>query len=81
MVAKALPDVALQPVTYHGPSCNSAGDGEPKSGMVGAVGPHDDGHELEIQPVTAGQDRSEVLPTMQPSLGSETPIGCLVLRQ
>ena len=81
VVAKAFPDVTLQPVAHHGAACNSAGDGEPKSRMVDPVGPHDNSHELYVQPDTAGKDRCEVFPAMQPLLRPETPIGGLVLRQ
>ena len=81
MVAEALPDVTLQPVAHHGATRDATGDGEPKSGMVGPVGPRDDGHGLQIQPKTAGKDPCEVFPATQPSLRTETPNGELVLRQ
>ena len=81
IVTETFPDLTLQAVTCHGATGNTTGDSKPKPGLVGAVGTHDDCHDLRVQTDTAGKDLCEVFPTMQPLLRPETPIGGLVLRQ
>ena len=81
MVSKALPDPTLQPVAGHGATRDTARHGESESGMVHAVGTHDERHDPRIQPDTAGEDFREIFPPPQPMLRWEPPIGGAALRQ
>ena len=80
IVTEALTDLALEAVTRHGVSGNATRDREPKPGMFGAVGPHDECHDLRVQAETAGKDRVEISPSPQPLLRPEPPIGGLAIR-
>ena len=81
MVTEAFPDPALEPVADHGAARNAARNGEPESGMVRAVGTHDDRDDLGVQPDTAGKDLCEIVPPPQPVLRPEPPIGGMTLRR
>ena len=70
-------------MTYHGTTRDPARNGEPESGMLYFVWPHDDRHDVHVQPDSAGKDLREVFPPPQPQLRPEPEptVGGLALRQ
>ena len=81
VVAEALANLSLQAMAHHGATRYAAGDGEPESGMMYFVRPHDDRHDFHVQPDSTGKDPLEVFPSSQPQLRPEPPIGGPALRQ
>ena len=81
VVAETLADLALQPMAHHGTTRDAPGNGKPKPGMMYFVWPHNDRHDLHVQPDPTGKDPREVFPSPQPQLRPEPPIGGLALRQ
>ena len=55
VVAEALPDLTFQSMTIHGARHDATRNGESESGMVHAVGTHDERHDPCGQPDTTGK--------------------------
>jgi hypothetical protein len=81
VVTVAFPNLTLQPIASHRPTRDATRDSETKSGLVHAVGTHDDCNDLRAQPNTAGEDLCEIFPSPQPLLRPEPSIGGFALRQ
>ena len=81
VVAEALPDQTLQPMTSHGAGHDTAPDGESESGTVHLIGAHHDGQNLSVQTGAPGEYAREILPPTQPTLLPQVPIGAILLRR
>ena len=91
VVAKALPDLALQPMTVHRPRHGPTPDCESDPGMIQFVGTHDDSQHLSVQAGATGEYGREIPAPPEPTLRPQTsidrapisqgPIGAIVVRQ
>ena len=81
VVAEALPDQTLQPMTSHGARHDTAPDGESESGMVHSIGANQNCQNLRVQTGAPGEYTREILPPAQPALPPQVPIDAILLRR
>ena len=80
-MAKALPDLALQPMAIHGTRHSATPDRESEPGTIQLVGTDNDGQHLSVQAGAPGECGRKLPTPPEPTLRPQAPIGPVEVRQ
>ena len=80
-VAKALPNLALQPMTSNRPRHDAAPDCETEPRAIQRVETGNHSHSLGVQAGAAGEYPREIPPPSEPTVSPQAPVGANLIRQ